>query len=250
MKIKTAGFTLIELLVVLAIAAILGAIAWANFGEVGAKGNDAKRKSDLILLQNAIERYKQDHGRYPKGCNGTNGDAWSGEPDYQYKCSDNANNYIVGLAPAYIPVLPRDPVKGASDSDYGYVYLTNAKGTVYKLVIRNSVETETLSSYSDTNFKFKACDVVLDSDSNLYNTTPYPEQILPKEGSWYALGSCNIYRYGGGYQRPATECSLSNISKSYAVWGGHADPSDVTTGTSEDIKIERGTEQIICDMPS
>ncbi|MBI2327901.1 prepilin-type N-terminal cleavage/methylation domain-containing protein [Candidatus Curtissbacteria bacterium] len=62
---KARGFTLIELLVVISIIAILiaaGTFSWTNAQQ---KGRDAKRKTDLKSVQQALELYLQTYGRYP-----------------------------------------------------------------------------------------------------------------------------------------------------------------------------------------
>jgi prepilin-type N-terminal cleavage/methylation domain-containing protein len=49
------GFTLIELLVTIAIIAIISVVAVALFGNVQANARDAKRRSELEALANALE---------------------------------------------------------------------------------------------------------------------------------------------------------------------------------------------------
>lgn len=244
MKRLNAGFTLVEIVVVVSIIAILAAVIYANFGQAGAQSRDAKRKADLRTMQSAIELYKNENGRYPEGCNGPM--VWSGEANTNFACS-SGNQYIVGLAPKYIPVLPKDPKTGSGD--YGYVYLTNDEGTVYKLVARKSVESEQLNYDSD----FKACDVIedvdnVDGDGNSM-TVDCSLTDIPQEGSWCGLGSCNIYFNNPGYSRPASGCNIAGIKNSFAVWGGYADPAYVSGAVNDDIKVERGTEQVICKMP-
>lgn len=252
MKVRTAGFTLIEMLIVVTVIGILSAVIYGNFGESSAQSRDAKRKADLRLVQNAVELYKQEHGRYPEGCNGASGEEWSGEQGTNYACASSDSQYIVGLAPEYIPVLPKDPKKGSGD--YGYVYRTNVDGTVYKFVARKSVESETFIDYTGNN-GFMACDVVLDSTGELSQLTSgvnecttwseYISSQIPLEGSRCSLGVCNQYENGsGGYNRPAPECGNSDagILTSYAVWGGYAEGDDAS-------QIEINSERVLCDMP-
>lgn len=59
------GFTLIELLVVVAILGILAAISIAAFGTLQSKSRDANRKSDLSVIQSALEQYHADQHNYP-----------------------------------------------------------------------------------------------------------------------------------------------------------------------------------------
>jgi type II secretion system protein G len=97
-----AGFTLIELLVVIAIVGILAGLlmAFVNPVEQLAKSRDAKRKSELVELQKALELYYQDYGAYPGSTDGkiigTSGEiAWG----------------TGGFTP-YIAKLPKDPSGG------------------------------------------------------------------------------------------------------------------------------------------
>lgn len=101
------GFTLIELLVVIAIIGVLASTVLASLNTARSKARDVRRKSDLKSLQLALELYFDDNGSYP-----TNGNTWySSEPG---DAATNNANWIPGLAPKYIPVLPRDPRGGAS----------------------------------------------------------------------------------------------------------------------------------------
>lgn len=52
-----AGFTLLELLVVISIIAILITVGLTSFSTAQKKGRDAKRKSDIKEVQNALEQY-------------------------------------------------------------------------------------------------------------------------------------------------------------------------------------------------
>lgn len=59
------GFTLIELLVTISILAILMMIVLISYINVMKNGRDAKRKSDLAMIQSALEQYHADQGYYP-----------------------------------------------------------------------------------------------------------------------------------------------------------------------------------------
>jgi prepilin-type N-terminal cleavage/methylation domain-containing protein len=256
MKKISAGFTLVEIIVVVSIVAILSAIIYANFSQGSAQSRDAKRKSDLRNLQTAIELYKTENGRYPAGCNGVN--IWSGHSG-SHACAAGSQ-YIVDLAPKYIKTLPRDPKLNGVES--GYMYLTNANGTVYKLVAWKTVESETLNYDSE----FKACDVVLDG-ANAFDPVvawavcgPHaPEYITDTaESNKCAFAICNVVNQHGTCNKVISDyidlnhyddCKLANINNSYAVWGGYGSPDDVNSNNNNEMEIECVTEKIICEMP-
>ena len=82
------GFTIIELLTVIAIIGILAGIGLINLNKARAKGRDAKRKSDIHVIQNALEQYYAKFRRYPiitpeglgERCNGRDGSWFSTLP--------------------------------------------------------------------------------------------------------------------------------------------------------------------------
>lgn len=209
MKKFSAGFSLVEILVVIAIISILATVLLFNFREGSAQSRDVERKAELRNLQTAIELYKQENGRYPAGCKGPG--VWSGE-NTPYTCP-SGNQYIVGhesglrFAPKFISALPTDPKLNGANS--GYVYTTNADGTVYKLMARLTVESEVVD-YGNT---FKSCDA---TNGN--------------------VGICD--------NNKPIHCLESNATfqTSYAVWGGFADALN-------DTLVEQYTKDIICDIP-
>lgn len=70
---KNKGFTLIELLVVSTIIVILSAIGIVSFIGAGKGARDAKRKSDLETVRQALVLYRSDAGTYPAGAGGASG---------------------------------------------------------------------------------------------------------------------------------------------------------------------------------
>ncbi len=213
------GFTLIEILVAVSIIGILSAVIAVNSIDSGKQSRDTERQADLRTLQSAIELYKNKYGRYPAQCAGGSG-GWSGQQSTNFACSGGDTQYIVGhvdvndwdgdgditerfsFAPEFISVLPIDPKKGTGD--YGYVYRTNANGTVYKLMAMNSVESE---SVSNTHL-FKSCDF----DTNLGSGDPRIDGFCvdPSWNSGSTPDWCKETDITGRFQ------------KSYAVWGGVA----------------------------
>jgi len=219
MKRTQAGFSIIELLIVVAIISILSSVIFLNFREGAAQSRDAERRADLRTLQNALELYRQENGRYPEACNGPSGwsqvgDGWSGEMGSTHACS-SGNQYIVDLAPEFISTLPTDP--RPQSGDHGYAYAVNSEGTVYKLMSRNAVETETV----DYDHAFKSCDA---TDS--------------------AAGMCDAVNSNSN-SKP-THCTEGDarFQTSYAVWGGYADVAPNVSNA--DVSIERQTEDVIC----
>lgn len=122
------GFTLIELLVVMAIIGILVATVAGNFQTSRLKGNDARRKSDLKQIQNALEIYFNDVGLYPTanagrivGCTGGASPCVWGTSEWR-----NANNTV------YMAVVPGDVAAPGRQ----YLYVVSATRRSYQLFAR------------------------------------------------------------------------------------------------------------------
>lgn len=216
-----AGFSLVELLIVISIIGILSAVLYANFNEGSARGRDIERQSKLREVQAALELYKLDNGRYPAGCRGAG--VWSGQSGTSYACAVGSQ-YIVGLVPKYLSALPVDLKLNGSNS--GYVYTTNADGSVYKFMAKATVESEVVTK----NHQFKSCDST-NNDS----------------------GMCDkIHTVGGGFNSGSTpnHCGESNtlFKTSFAVWGGYATTTVSPTNGNYNNFIERYTEDVICDI--
>ena len=179
------GFTLVELLVVISIIGILSAVIYASFGDARKIARDNIRKSDLKALQLALELYKAQNGRYPEACRGAN--KWSGNVNGSYKCtstsSGSGNQYIKGLVPDFIAVLPVDPLASSynNSSNVGYLYLTDRYGTAYKLLANNSVEKKFIGSYDD---EFARCPT---SDS--HNCLEPISDMVKKTYAVYSAGA-------------------------------------------------------------
>tara|TARA_B100000508_G_scaffold120901_1_gene102269 strand:+ start:882 stop:1592 length:711 start_codon:yes stop_codon:yes gene_type:complete len=236
MKTRAAGFTIVEILVVIFIISVLAGVLFMNYSQGSAQARDADRQADLRKMQSAVELYRQENGRYPAGCNAAG--SWSGQTGTSYACGSGGSNFIVGLAPEYIPALPSDPKLNGNTS--GYIYTTNADGSVYKLMAKNTVESEVVT----INHEFKSCDV-----SGLAWVSCTESDILPPIS--LPLDRCDAAicdRTYPTYNRP-NYCNPSNIQfqTSYGVWGGYAyvDPSN----SNRDLLVERYTEDILCDIP-
>ncbi|MEN9920820.1 MAG: hypothetical protein RL538_713 [Candidatus Parcubacteria bacterium] len=238
---KVRGFTFVEVLVVVSVIAVLSTIVIAGMSEARKKSRDAERRSDLKLLQAAVERYKNDNGKYPEGCRPAG--QWSGQIGTAYACPDGSNQYIKDLAPKYIPVLPNDDQLNGTDS--GYVYVTNADDSnipgndermAYKIEAKNTVESEIV----DESNEFKSCDVSTSGE------VPCSEGTQPRDTGNRA-GMCDVAMCDrsliGSSMRKPNHCSGSVFQKSYAVWGGF-----IGGVGQEPYMVARQTENIICEI--
>ena len=208
----TRGFTFVEIIVVVAVLGIIASIVLVNLSTAARKGRDGDRQADIRTLQVAVELYKQKNGRYPAGCRGAA--TWSGQTGTSYACP-SGNQYIVGLAPEFIPSLPTDKrLNGASS---GYVYTTNTDGTVYKIMAKQTVESEVVN-YSHP---FKSCDATNSS-----------------------TGICDATITSGGSKPNHCFENSTLFQNTYAVWGGFANgiPGNLVGS------VEHNTELIVCDV--
>jgi len=68
---KKESFTLLEMLIVLGIIAVVITFAAVSYSNAQKKGRDARRKSDIKMVQNAMEQYYSVCGfQYPVASNG------------------------------------------------------------------------------------------------------------------------------------------------------------------------------------
>ncbi len=212
------GFTIVEVMVVIVVMSILASVIFVASQGSGKKSRDAERQADLKTLQTAIELYKLKYGRYPEGCNGPSSSSvlnqsnWSGQVGTNYVCNLNSGiyapyvgtgEYIIGLAPEFIPRLPTDPkLSSTTPTTSGYVYAVNVDGTVYKIMALNTVESEVVS----TNHSLYRCGT----------------------GDITSAGhECQAYPTGfGGSSMNSTlpQCKTeSQYSNDYAIFGGYSD---------------------------
>jgi general secretion pathway protein G len=88
------GFTLIELLVVIAIIGLLSSVVLASLNSARTKATDAKKKSELTEISNAVERYYLDTNAIPSN------------PTANWSTADSA---LGALVPNYLPAVPKSP---------------------------------------------------------------------------------------------------------------------------------------------
>lgn len=216
MRKSTVGFTLVEIMVVASIIAILATIMYANFNQGSAQSRDAERKADLRNIQSALELYKNLNGRYPSGCNGP--DVWSGQIGTSYDCPTATDSqYIIGLAPKFIPVLPTDPKLNGVNS--GYVYTTDDEGMVYKIMAMDTVESESVG-YTHS---FSRCGDVGKSSNECASVPTSPAVTFPYNTNGNVPAQCNT---------PAT------YENDYALVGGYAN-GGISGGSYLDTEIAR-----------
>ncbi|MBM3111549.1 sulfatase-like hydrolase/transferase [Pseudomonas arcuscaelestis] len=88
-----------------------------------------QRKDDLLQIKNALEEYHKVNGKYPvsKGFDGLNSQ-WG----------KDSEEWISGLAPKYIPALPRDPALSTKSMPQ---YMYRSDGSDYKLLAHGNTLT-------------------------------------------------------------------------------------------------------------
>lgn len=120
------GFTLIELLVVIAIIGILASVVLASLNSARKKSRDARRIADVKQIQLALELFfdAASNNIYPTDIYAVSG----------------------GLAPTYIPQVPKDPL---GQTNYAY---TCGGGTTYHIGVgleQNATQNPALASDRD-----------------------------------------------------------------------------------------------------
>lgn len=116
MKKNSTGFSLIELIIAMTIIGILttGLLVTIDPLTQIQKANDARRKSDLALIQRALEQHYNDNGFYPGGSGTIAGTTWGGK-------------WAVSGVTTYMDVLPKDPVSGKT---YYYRWVFGQQGYI------------------------------------------------------------------------------------------------------------------------
>lgn len=107
------GFTLIELLVVVSLIGILATLVLANLNAARQRGRDAQRKSDLKSIQNGLQLYYNDYGKFPD--NNSSGQILGCGVSATSACT-YGSAWTVGSI-TYMQTLPEDPI-----STQSYVY--------------------------------------------------------------------------------------------------------------------------------
>jgi general secretion pathway protein G len=241
MKRWATGFSLVELMIVIAVISILATALFVNFSNSTEISRDAQRKADLVNLQNAIELYRLEEGRFPEACKGPTVDypdiVLSGHSGI-YECVLASEQYIEELAPKYIPELPRDPKLNGDDS--GYVYAVNASGTAYKVMALDTVESETV----DSGNKFFRCDSSFPlSFFDFSNNTSPQDPGLCVRSRTRPDGNMNTYMVSGGSYSVCRDSGL--YGNDFALSGGYS-TSDRGNSSYPEKGYEYDTEIVRC----
>ena len=137
---KKSGFTLVELLIVISIIGILASIGLASFNSSQMKSRDAKRKSDLKQIANALELYYNDKGQYPAPVGDAGGNLQGCGAGAATACSwgnltTPFSNTTTGTV--YMTRLPADP---SNNSHYYYRATQDVSGLYTKYQIYTRLE--------------------------------------------------------------------------------------------------------------
>ncbi len=141
------GFSLVELLVVITIIAIMSIVAYTAVGGQTVKARDARRKQDITTIQQALELYYAENGKYPTP-SGTN-------------ALQSGSDISLGQIPKkYLSDIPKDP--GTANHDYVYVKkITGDPAYQIAATLEGTGEVATFQSY-----------VVGNSDAGLIEVSP------------------------------------------------------------------------------
>jgi len=107
---SSAGFTMLEIMVVILIIGLLATVVVPNIGRMLFKGNEAKVLADITNLENAVQMYKAEKGRWPQtlddlaevdetGFSFIQGDSLPFDPweqDYFYEVADAGGKLLIG----------------------------------------------------------------------------------------------------------------------------------------------------------
>lgn len=125
MKLNNKGFTLIELLVVISIIGVLSSIVMSSLNSARTKARDAVRISDVKQMATALEMYANDNYTYPAATTA--------------KCDSSPTDWasLQSALSAYIPSLPKDPLKKGNPG--GYCYFNDGSIVYIKFFVENNL---------------------------------------------------------------------------------------------------------------
>jgi prepilin-type N-terminal cleavage/methylation domain-containing protein len=133
------GFTLVELLVVISIIAVIIGVTMSNLLGARGRARDAKRKSDLMEMKNALRLFYNDYQNYPASDNSGAGIQIEGCGTPVSPAAPNAlcpgfadcsNEFSAGPACASATVYMKQLPRGADGTTIEYQYYqSNAGGS-------------------------------------------------------------------------------------------------------------------------
>ena len=88
-KNNQSGFSLVELLVAATIIIILASLGLVSYQKANVNARNAKRRSDLETVRQALILYKSENGSYPTGHTTVTG--LLGDSDFEDYIADSAN---------------------------------------------------------------------------------------------------------------------------------------------------------------
>ena len=131
---KEKGFTLIELLIVVAIISLLSSFIFVSLRNAAMQAREITRISDLRSIKMALEAYFIENYFYPNSLGGAG--VWDG----LYSCwGDSFADWMPGLVPEYMGLLPRDPRNHDVCSEQ---YIYRSDGEDYKLLAHSPIDCE------------------------------------------------------------------------------------------------------------
>lgn len=138
------GFTLIEIMIVIVILGILATFVSGNYITSLKKGRDARRKTDLQQIQNALELYYEDQGFYP---------TFDIFPTPLLKlCQTRIGSTCPTGEKVYMQKIPDDPIAGNK-----YYYQTDANGSLYLVLSCLENPLEQSFAYSQNGYTNTDC---------------------------------------------------------------------------------------------
>lgn len=131
------GFTLVELMISMAIIAILSVIGLAGYKKFYERAEDSQKRSDLKLIQSALENYRTDQGYYPLKGTGACPGTTTTDGLLRFGCSlRDPNNKRI-----YLNKVPISP--GAANYDYE---VTGNTYCLYAYLNQSQPDTDMLSA--------------------------------------------------------------------------------------------------------
>lgn len=97
------GFSLIELLIAISVISLLITIGALTYQDIQKKGRDAKRQSDLRVIQGALEQYFADNKYYP------------------FSLTSGTSSSFTSGTKTYLNSVPQDPLAGVG-TQVNYLY--------------------------------------------------------------------------------------------------------------------------------